>query len=76
MRCGPNKCSIITVSYTHLDVYKRQTVTGERILELLLKLHRQSGTTIIMVTHSRKVAVRADRILHLEACLLYTSRCV
>lgn len=43
------------------------TVTGERILELLLKLHRQSGTTIIMVTHSRKVAVRADRILHLEA---------
>ncbi|HRY15452.1 MAG: ABC transporter ATP-binding protein [Candidatus Competibacteraceae bacterium] len=41
--------------------------TGERILELLLKLHRQAGTTIIMVTHSREVATRADRILVLEA---------
>jgi putative ABC transport system ATP-binding protein len=41
-------------------------VTGERILELLLKLHRQAGTTIVMVTHSREVATRADRILMLE----------
>lgn len=42
-------------------------VTGERILELLLKLHQQAGTTIVMVTHSREVAARADRILVLEA---------
>jgi len=41
--------------------------TGERILELLLKLHRQAGTTIVMVTHSREVAARADRILTLTA---------
>lgn len=41
-------------------------VTGERILELLLKLHRQAGTTIVMVTHSREVATRADRTLMLE----------
>lgn len=40
--------------------------TGERILELLLKLHRQAGTTIVMVTHSREAAARADRVLMLE----------
>lgn len=40
--------------------------TGERILELLLKLHRQAGTTIVMVTHSQEVAARADRILVLN----------
>ena len=41
--------------------------TGERILELLLKLHRQAGTTIVMVTHSHEVAARADRMLVLES---------
>ena len=41
--------------------------TGERILELLLTLHRQAETTMIMVTHSQAVAARADRILALEA---------
>ncbi|MDS4022575.1 MAG: ABC transporter ATP-binding protein [Candidatus Competibacter sp.] len=40
--------------------------TGERILELLLKLHRQETVTIVMVTHSREVAARADRALYLE----------
>jgi putative ABC transport system ATP-binding protein len=41
--------------------------TGERILELLLNLHRRAGTTIVMVTHSREVAARADRVLYLDA---------
>lgn len=41
--------------------------TGERILELLLDLHRQSETTIMMVTHSHTVAACADRMLVLEA---------
>ncbi|CDH46816.1 conserved hypothetical protein [Candidatus Contendobacter odensis Run_B_J11] len=43
------------------------TDTGERILELLLNLHRQAKTTIVMVTHSQEVAARADRILILDA---------
>ncbi|MFZ1831102.1 MAG: ABC transporter ATP-binding protein [Candidatus Competibacteraceae bacterium] len=42
------------------------TATGERVLELLLKLHRQAGTTIVLVTHSQEVAARADRILFLD----------
>lgn len=41
--------------------------TGEHILELLLNLHRRSGTTIVMVTHSQEVATRADRVLYLDA---------
>jgi putative ABC transport system ATP-binding protein len=41
--------------------------TGERILELLLTLHRQAETTMVMVTHSQDVATRADRILVLGA---------
>jgi putative ABC transport system ATP-binding protein len=42
------------------------TATGERILELLLALHRQEAATIVMVTHSREVAARAGRALYLE----------
>ena len=42
------------------------TATGERILDLLLTLHQQAATTIVMVTHSREVAARADRILVLD----------
>lgn len=41
--------------------------TGERILELLLTLHRQAQTTMVVVTHSPTVAARADRILMLDA---------
>ena len=41
--------------------------TGGRILDLLLTLHQQAGTTIVMVTHSREVAARADRVLVLDA---------
>ena len=41
--------------------------TGGRILDLLLTLHQQAGTTIVMVTHSQEVAARADRALLLDA---------
>jgi putative ABC transport system ATP-binding protein len=43
------------------------TATGERVLELLLTLHRQVETTVVMVTHSREIASRADRVLVLDA---------
>jgi putative ABC transport system ATP-binding protein len=43
------------------------TATGEHIMELLLNLHRQAETTIVMVTHNQEVAARADRILVLDA---------
>ena len=42
------------------------SATGERILDLLLSLHRQATTTIVMVTHNREAAARADRVLVLD----------
>lgn len=43
------------------------TTTGERVLELLLSLHRQVATTVVMVTHSQDIARRADRVLVMDA---------
>ncbi|MDX1656884.1 MAG: ABC transporter ATP-binding protein, partial [Candidatus Competibacteraceae bacterium] len=42
------------------------TATGQRVLELLLSLPRQYGTTLLMVTHSREVAEGAGRTVFLE----------
>ena len=39
--------------------------TGERIVELLLTLNRESGTTIILVTHDLALARRAQRVIRL-----------
>jgi putative ABC transport system ATP-binding protein len=39
--------------------------TGERIVELLLTLNRESGTTIILVTHDLALAGRAQRVIRL-----------
>ena len=41
--------------------------TGNQVLELLLELTRKAGTTVLMATHSREIAERADRILTLSA---------
>ena len=40
--------------------------TGREIIELMLGLNREGGTTIIIVTHDREIAKRADRIIHLD----------
>jgi putative ABC transport system ATP-binding protein len=39
--------------------------TGARIVELLETLNRESGTTIVMVTHDLALARRAERIIRL-----------
>ncbi|MDD9952737.1 MAG: ABC transporter ATP-binding protein [Candidatus Woesearchaeota archaeon] len=36
--------------------------TGSSVLEFLKKLHKEKGTTIVMVTHDKHVAKQADRI--------------
>jgi putative ABC transport system ATP-binding protein len=40
--------------------------TGERVLELLDRLVRDEGATLLAVTHSRALADRADRVLTLD----------
>jgi putative ABC transport system ATP-binding protein len=43
------------------------TASGERITELLFDMNKQSGTTLVLVTHDKTLAARCDRILELEA---------
>jgi len=40
--------------------------TGEAVLDLLEQMTRSRGRTLVLVTHSREVARRADRILTIE----------
>jgi len=44
--------------------------TGQQIMAVLERLHQQANQTIIMVTHDRTLASRADRVLTLESGLL------
>ncbi|MBU0666132.1 MAG: ABC transporter ATP-binding protein [Nanoarchaeota archaeon] len=42
------------------------STTGERVLDFLKKLHKEKGTTIVMVTHDKKIAEQAERIEFLK----------
>ncbi len=45
--------------------------TGAEVLDLLEELLRESRKTLLIVTHSERVASRADRVLVLEAGVLH-----
>ena len=40
--------------------------TGEDVMDLLVELVRRDGGTLLMVTHARSLARRADRVLQIE----------
>lgn len=42
------------------------TRTGEEILELFLRLHRQENLTVVLITHDPRVAERAARVISLR----------
>ena len=42
------------------------SANGDRVLSLLDELRRELGTTLVLVTHDRSVAARADRLVHLR----------
>ena len=42
------------------------TATGETIVELMLRLNQEQGTTLVMVTHDPDLGARADRIVHIR----------
>jgi putative ABC transport system ATP-binding protein len=44
--------------------------TAEEILQLLERLNREVGKTIVMVTHDPKAAEKAHRVIHLEKGVL------
>ncbi len=41
--------------------------TGERVMALMFEMNRESGTTLVLVTHDVAIATRCDRQLHIEA---------
>ena len=43
------------------------TVTGERIAQLLFELNHGSDTTLVLVTHERSLAARCERVLTMDA---------
>ena len=47
------------------------TANGQHVLDLLVQLNREENTTLILVTHDRKLAENADRIITLrDGCIL------
>ena len=42
------------------------SVNGTLVLDLLISLNRREGTTLVLVTHDRALAARADRIVTLS----------
>jgi putative ABC transport system ATP-binding protein len=42
-------------------------VTGERVIDLLFRLNRDKGTTLLLVTHDEHLAGRCERLIRLEA---------
>ncbi len=42
------------------------TTSGREIMELLLSLNRERGTTLIIVTHDPEIAAHSQRIIHIR----------
>jgi putative ABC transport system ATP-binding protein len=41
--------------------------TGEKVMALMFEMNRETGTTLVLVTHDRSIAARCDRQLVIEA---------
>jgi len=46
--------------------------TGENVMKILFELNRDSSTTLVLVTHDRRLAERCDREIRLDAGRLVT----
>ncbi|MGA9575069.1 MAG: ATP-binding cassette domain-containing protein, partial [Lysobacterales bacterium] len=41
--------------------------TGQTVIEILFKMNREYGTTLVLVSHDLALAERCDRIIQMEA---------
>ena len=42
------------------------TVSGTQVIDLIAKVNKESGQTVVMVTHEREYAMGCDRIVHMR----------
>jgi putative ABC transport system ATP-binding protein len=50
------------------------TTNGRHVLDLLLTLNREEGTTLVLVTHDPEIASHADRVITLRDGLVESDR--
>ena len=66
-----HRCGALPVSYTHLDVYKRQH--QYELMEMLREFHEQ-GKTLVCVLHDLNQAARyADHLIVMQGGNLVTT---
>jgi putative ABC transport system ATP-binding protein len=56
-----------TVLFADEPTGNLDAASGERVTQLLFDMNKQTGTTLLLVTHDKTLAARCDRILELEA---------
>ena len=57
---------LVSVSYTHLDVYKRQVQAGKKVVNVKMETNATALADVVVTGYQ---TLSKD-------CLLYTSRCV
>ncbi len=55
-----------TVLFADEPTGNLDTVTGERVIELLFELNAAAQTTLVLVTHDPALAARCGRVLHMD----------
>ena len=49
--------------------------TGETVMELMLDLNRELGTTLVLVTHDKALAARCQRVITIDAGRVHAEVC-
>ena len=59
------RAEIYTINL-HKPTGNLDSETGEAVLDLLISSLKKYGQTLIMITHNKEIAARADRILTMK----------